>query len=295
MSFHNLDAAPAWAAQDLHLFERYGLDVTITSFQGGGKVAIAALASGQIPMAFIAAADVINARARNLPIEMIGGLINKIPYDFMVARDITDPSQLKGSKGAISGFGSSSDFITRFALRRLGVDPHDVTLLQVGNETARLAALRFGQIQFTVLTAGLDFAAFDMGFKPLLQLYTLDQPYQHTGIGANITWAGQHKDIVEAFFKGLIAGTVYLKKPGNETASLALLHRHLHIDMSELKKGFELYRDQFYRPYPLVTGPGIEFILRAEKIARPATDFYDNSFVQALRDANFAVTVGGSP
>ncbi len=292
MSFHNLDAAPAWVAQDLRLFEKYGLNVTITSFEGGAKVAVAALSSGRLPMAFIAAASVINARAKGLPLEMIGGLIDKIPYDFVVAKDITSPSQLKGGKGAISGFGGSSDFISRFALAKLGVDPREVTFLQVGNETARLAALRSGQIQFTVLTAGLDLAAFDMGFKPMLRLYTLDQPYQHTGIGANATWAREHKDVVESFLKGLIAGSVYIKNPLNEAAVLALLRRHLRINEIELKKGFELYREQFYRSYPFVTGPGIEFILRARKIDMPATDFYDNSYVQALKDANFAATVG---
>lgn len=98
---------------------------------------------------------------------MIAGLINKFPYDFVVAKNITNPAQLKGGKGAVSGFGTSSEFAVRFALGKLGLDPQDVTLLQTGNETARLAALQSGQVRFTVLTAGLDLEAFDIGYKPL--------------------------------------------------------------------------------------------------------------------------------
>jgi hypothetical protein len=59
-------------------------------------------------------------------------------------------------------------------------------------------------------------------------------------------------------------------------------------------QGFELYRERFYSVYPFVTVPGMEFILRERKIAQPVTDFYDNSYVQALQNANFAATVAKS-
>jgi ABC-type nitrate/sulfonate/bicarbonate transport system substrate-binding protein len=294
MSFHNLDGVPAWIAQDKRFFEKYGLNVTIISIQGGAKT-VAAMAAGDVPIAMIAGSDIANARSRGVPLQMIGGVVNRFPYDFVVAQTITSPSQLKGGKGAISGFGGSSEFATRFALAKLGVDPQDVTLLQVGDETSRLAALQSGQIQFTVLTAGLDLVAFDLGFKPLLKLYTLDQPYQHTGIAVNTAWAKTHTAIVDSFLRGIIAADVYLKNPLNVAGALALIHKHLPIKESHLKQGFQLYRDQFYSVYPLVTAPGMEFILRSKKIDQPVTDFYDNSYVQALQNANFAATAGQSP
>ncbi|HLW61345.1 MAG TPA: ABC transporter substrate-binding protein [bacterium] len=294
MSFSNLDAVAAWIAEDKHFFERYGLTVSIINIQGGAKT-VAAMAAGDVPIAFIAAADIINARVKGLPLEMIGGLINRFPYDFVVAKNITTPSQLKGAKGAISGFGSSSDFAVRYALTKLGVDPQDVTLLQAGNETSRLAALSSGQIQFTVLTAGLDLAAFDLGYKPLVKLYTLDQPYQHTGIAANITWAKAHPALVAGFLKAVVTANVFIKNRLNIAAALALIHPHLPIKEGELREGFQLYRDQFYSVYPLVTQPGLEFILRARKIDQAATDFFDNSYVQALQDSNFAATVEKAP
>ncbi len=294
MSVHNLDGVSAWIAQDTKLFEKYGLGVTIVSFQGGAK-AVAAMAAGDVPVALLGAADIINARARGFPLQAVAGLINKFPFDFVVAKNITSPSQLRGTKGAISSFGGSSEFATRYALTRLGIDPQDVTLLQVGNESSRLTALASGQIQFTVLTAGLDLVAFDMGYKPLLKLYTLDQPFQQTVVAINTAWAKTHSGIVDSFLRATIAANVYVKNPLNLAAALALIHTHLPIKESHLKQGFLLYRDQFYSVYPFVTVPGIEFILRTRKMDQPATDFYDNSYVQALQNANFAATVGKSP
>ena len=291
MSFHNLDAVCAWIAQDKRFFDKYGLNVTIIGIQGGAKT-VAAMAAGDVPIALIAAADIINARTKGVPLAMIGGVINKFPYDFVAAKNITSPAQLKGGKGAISGFGSSSEFAVRFALAKLGVDPQDVTLLQTGNETARLAALQSGQVQFTVLTAGLDLEAFDLGYRPMLKLYTLDQPYQHTGIAVNTTWAKTHGAVVDSFLRAIIAADVYVKNPLNIAGALALIQHHLPIKEAHLKQGFQLYRDTMYSIYPLVTVPGIEFILRTRKLTQPVTDFYDNSYVEALQRSNFAATAG---
>ncbi len=192
LGFHNLDAAAAWIARDKQLYQKYGLNVTIISFQGGAK-SIAALASGEVPLNMQSAVEVVNARSQGFPIQMIAGLVNKFPFDFVVAKNITSPAQLRGTRGAISSFGGSSDFAVRFALGKLGIDPRDVTLLSTGDESSRLAALQSGQIQFTVLTAGLDLVAFDLGYKPLLKLYTFDQPYTSSGVAINTTWAKAHR------------------------------------------------------------------------------------------------------
>ena len=289
MSFHNLDAVCAWIAQDRGYFRRFGLDVTIVSIQGGAKT-MAAMAGGDVPIALSAGSDVITARSRNVPLTLIGGLINKFPYDFVVAKNITGAAQLKGSKGAISGFGGSSHFAVLYALEKLGVNSQDVTLLQVGDETSRLAALQSGQIEFTVLTAGLDLVALEMGYKPMMKLYTLDQPYQHTGIAINSAWAKAHGPLVDAFMKAIVMGSVYVKEPLDAAAAQALIHKHLPIKDDYLRRGLALYREQLYQTYPLVTVPGMEFILHQKKIEQPVTDFYDNSYVLALRTANFAET-----
>ena len=294
VSSHNFDVVPIWIAQDKQFFEKYGLRVSLVEFQGGAR-AVAAMAGGDVPIASIGAPDIINARSKGVPLQVIAGLINKFSFDFVVAKDITNPSQLRGTKGAISSFGGSSDFATRFALAKLGIDPHDVTLLQVGNESSRLTALQSGQIQFTVLTAGLDLVAFDLGYKPLLKLYTLDQPFVQLGIGVNTAWAKTHAAIVDSFLRAVIAATVYIKNPLNLAAALSLTHKHLPIKEDQLKRGFQLYRDGLFSEYPFVAVPGMEFILRANKINQPVTDFYDNSYVQALQNANFAATVSKGP
>lgn len=289
MSFRNLEGVPAWIAQGKHFYEKYGLNVTIVNFQGGAR-AIAALAGGDLPMCLVGGSDVANARSHGFPVKMIAGIVAKIPFDFVVARNITSPAQLRGTKGAISSFGGSSDFAARFALGKLGINVSDVTLLQVGDESSRLTALQSGQIQFTVLTAGLDLVAFDLGYKPMVKLYELDQPFQDAAIAVNTDWAKTHGPIIDAVVKSITTANVFIKNPLNVAAVIALTRPYLPMKEDQLKKGIQLYRDKFYMVYPFVTVPGMEFILKEKKINRPVADFVDNGYVQALQDANFAGT-----
>jgi ABC-type nitrate/sulfonate/bicarbonate transport system substrate-binding protein len=291
LGFHNLDAAAAWIAQDKQYFQKFGLDVTIVEFQGGAK-SIAALVSGDVPLNLQSGVEVVNARSKGFPVTMIAGLVNKFAFDFVVSKNITGAAQLKGTKCAISSFGGSSDFAARFALRKLGLDPADVTLLPTGNESSRLAALQSGQIQSTVLTAGLDLAAFDMGYRPLLRLYDLDQPYLSSGVAVNTNWAKAHPAIVDSFLKAIVSADVFMKNRLNIAAAVALLHKPLPIKVAYLTRGFELYRDKFYQIYPMVSAPGLEFILKELKNNQPAAAFYDNSYLQALENANFAGKAG---
>ena len=52
---------------------------------------------------------------------------------------------------AISRFGSSSDFIARYALSKIGLNPgKDVTIVQIGSTTARVDAALAGRVQATL-------------------------------------------------------------------------------------------------------------------------------------------------
>lgn len=181
LSFNNLQAVPIWAAVDLHLFQRYGLNVKLTNINGGTQT-MAAMASGHVPLATTAGPTVVQPIVKGIPIELVASLSSLMPYDFMVAPSISTASQLNGATGGISGFGSADYYAQILALQQLHVDPKHVTWLSVGNETLRLVALKTKHIQFTALTTGLDAAAIQAGFKPFLKLYNMPQPYQHAAI-----------------------------------------------------------------------------------------------------------------
>jgi ABC-type nitrate/sulfonate/bicarbonate transport system substrate-binding protein len=291
LSFANIAAVPAWLGVDQHLFERYGVQANLITIRGGTQ-AMAAMVSGKLPILFTAGVTIVEPVVKGVPIELVAGLVNVIPYDFIAAPEITKPSQLEGAKGGISGFGSADYYAQLYALSLLHVDPKRVVWLQIGTETERLAALKARQIQFTILIVGMDTPALAAGFQPLLRLYETKQPYQHATVAVYKPWAASHNAELKNFLKGLIASIVYWKDPAHAPQVLATAMRHLHMPAEDLQPGLQLYREQIIPTYPLVTAAGMEFILHMLQINRPAKDFYDNSYVEALQGENFAATVG---
>src|SRR5262249_27942269 len=89
------------------------------------------------------------------------------------------PLPLCGRGGAvgISRFGSSSEFIARYALQKIGLTPgKDATIVQIGSPLTRQAAMDTGKVQATVYTAIHTFTAEKKGFNILADLAALGLP-----------------------------------------------------------------------------------------------------------------------
>jgi NitT/TauT family transport system substrate-binding protein len=145
------DALPAWVAKDAGIFEKNGLDVELVFFTGG-TTAVMALVSAATPIAQLAGPAVINSVLAGSDAALIVGGVTSLNYYLMGRPEIKTPEQLKGGSVAISRFGSSSDFIARYALSKVGLTPgKDVTIVQIGSTTARVDAALAGRVQATVI------------------------------------------------------------------------------------------------------------------------------------------------
>jgi NitT/TauT family transport system substrate-binding protein len=108
------DALPAWLAKDTGIFEKNGLDVQLVFFTGG-TTAVMALVSADTPIAQLAGAAVINSVMAGSDAALIAGGVTSLNYYLLGRPEIKSAEQLKGGSVAISRYGSSSDFIARYA------------------------------------------------------------------------------------------------------------------------------------------------------------------------------------
>ena len=136
------DALPAWIAKDAGIFERNGLDVQLVFFTGG-TTAVMALVSADTPIAQLAGPAVLHSVLAGSDGAIIAGGVTSLNYYLLSRPEIKTPEQLKGGSVAISRFGSSSDFIARYALSKVGLTPgKDVTIVQIGSTTGWRLSLR---------------------------------------------------------------------------------------------------------------------------------------------------------
>ena len=139
-----------WVAQRSGSFEKYGIKV-LPIFMRGGREAVQALISRDVMMLQQGSSGVILAWAQGAKdLVVLGATGNKLDYVFVSNPNIKKPEDLKGKKVAISQLGASTDFIARLAVRQLGLNEKDVTLLSIGAQGERWAALAAGHVDASV-------------------------------------------------------------------------------------------------------------------------------------------------
>jgi len=157
------------------LLEQEGIKPTFV-YIGGPQVS-QALISGDIRMAIVAAASPIRAAAHGSDLRFVGGITDKEVAGFVAAANIKTPGDLKGTRLAIDRLGDYSDFRARKVLEMFGLQAQkDVTLLQIGAQTARFAALQNGHVQSTFVVPPLTLVARKSGLRELADLGELGFP-----------------------------------------------------------------------------------------------------------------------
>jgi ABC-type nitrate/sulfonate/bicarbonate transport system substrate-binding protein/LysM repeat protein len=283
---------PTWVAYEQGFFRKYGLDAQLT-FVEGGTTAIQALISGDVAAASMAGASVIQSNLQGSGVVMIAGFLNTFDYKLIVSKDITNPEQLKGKAVAVSRFGSSSDFATRYALEKYGLVPEkDVTILQIGSQPERFAALEAGKIQGVMVAIPLTAKAKKLGFNTLADLQMLGLEYQHTGLAVSQGLIKLKPEVVRNIMKAYAEAIHYYKN--HRTESLAILQKYLKTDdMEALEETYEAIGLALIpeKPYPTLRGIQImvnELATKDPKArgAKPE-QFVDLTFIKELDSSGF--------
>ena len=284
------DALPAWVAKDAGIFEKNGLDVQLVFFTGG-TTAVMALVSADTPIAQLAGPAVINSVLAGSDAVLIVGGVTSLNYYLMGRPEIKTPEQLKGGSVAISRFGSSSDFIARYALSKIGLNPgKDVTIVQIGSTTARVDAALTGRVQATVVQPPASIIAQKRGMTILADLPKLGLVYQHTSAATTKKYIREHPDIVRRYVKSQVEAVnrIYTDKEASMRALARFIGRN--VDRDILEKTWENLLSESVLPkkqYPSLEG--IKTILTAEIKGKPAKpeDFADLSFIRELDQSGY--------
>src|SRR5438874_4833405 len=224
--------APLWITHDRGFFRKYGLDVQLVFIESGSTTA-QSLVSKEVAFAQMAGAAALQTRLRGSDVVMIAGFLNTMDYQLMVDKSISRPDQLKGQTLAVSRFGSSSDFATRYALERFGLAPgKDVTILEIGSQPARFAALEAGKIQAAMVAVPMTLKAKALGFHTLADLQMLGLEYQHTGLATTQALIKSRPDLVRSVMKAYVEGIHYYKT--HRAESFAILAKYLKTNDTEV-------------------------------------------------------------
>ena len=282
---------PTYIAHKKGYFQKYGLDVELIYFQGGSQV-IQAMLGGDIPLTVTAGPEGVAAKLQGADIVLLSANNPTMHFTLFVAPDIKKAADLRDKKAGISRFGSSSDFSIRYIFKSLGLGEKDVTIVQIGDNPSRLAALKVNAIQASVFTAPNTVRARKAGFVAMVDAYKLGLKIHGSGIATTGAFLREHRPTVEQFFKGFLEGVQYAKAHKEESVRLIKEFSRLK-DEDEAEETYRVIVQDIQprKPYPLKEG--IETVLRNMESTLPkartvrAEDFIDDSVIRKLDESGF--------
>lgn len=269
MVYNNLSvgAAPIWITQKAGIFQKHGLDVTLSLARG--SLSVQAMMAGSFPVGVVSTAGVVSSHMGSARLKIVAGIINVLLYSVIAAPDIKSGAQLKGKRVGISRFGDSSELATRIAARELGLDAdRDLSMIQVGSGPDRYAALRAGAIHAAVVGPAEVIRGRREGFNLLVDLTTQNIEYQGSVMAMTEEFMRQEEAAL-SIMRAVIEGLHYFKTRRED--SVRIMSQFLKgADVEALREGWITYAERIFPAKPYPTGKGTELVIREVASQNPA-------------------------
>jgi len=280
----NVAFLPIYLTQDKGFFKDEGLDILVVMFNAGATN-LQAMIGGDVQIMAGGVPETVLARAAGADIKNFWAISNVMPFQIYGSAKLKSLEQSKGKKFAISRFGSLSEFLTRSALKHSGVDPKDVTMLQIGATPARFTTLASGIVDATILWFPVTERAKAAGMNKLFDLKDLYPNWTNVGFIARESWLAKEKEQTTKFLRAYQRGVRYTRENRND--GIRTLEKYVGLNAAEAAAGYDEYRESF----PLdgrILDAGIVATIEQEietgrlkgKIA--VSEMIDNSFINSL-------------
>ncbi|MBI4528002.1 MAG: ABC transporter substrate-binding protein [Deltaproteobacteria bacterium] len=283
-----------WVASEKGLFKKHGIEAEVIVIGGASAGGMSALIAGDVQFLSGSGEAVINATLRGADIVMVASSLNKGVQRLVAQPLLKNIHDLAGKRIGVTRFGTASHLVLQMMLRRSGIAPDKIQVLQVGSSPAMLASLDKGGIDAAVLTMPSIFVAEERGYRILADLADMDIYYLNTMIDATRRYLRGNRDQSTRFLKGFVEGIAYFKM--NKKESVEVLRKKLRTDPGRekyLELSYDLLASKFYDQVPYPSLKGVEtvlgFLAKDNPKAREADPnaFIDNSIIKELDESGF--------
>jgi len=231
--------AVLWAAYEEKLFKKYGLDVEYLALNSG-RLGMQMLLSDDVQVLFSTGVTVVTTNLQKADLAIIAGGLNFFPTKLITRPEIKRPADLKGKNLAVGGFGAANHMALLVALEKLGVNPKEVTIIQVGGAAAQMASLAKGLIQglmFNEPQATIAIKKF--GMQSLIDLMETKSPFPQNCFIVKRNFLDANRDKVTSFMKAIVEAVYLLKK--DRALALSLIRKYIRVSEEEAAIGYDYY------------------------------------------------------
>ncbi|MBI2987766.1 MAG: ABC transporter substrate-binding protein [Deltaproteobacteria bacterium] len=242
LSSVNIAFLPIYVTQEKGFFKEEGLEVLFVMFNAGATN-LQALIGGDIQIMGSAFVETIGGRAAGVDVKNFWGICNLMPFQLYSQPDFKSMKQAKGKRFAISRFGSLTDFLTRATLQHFGIDPKEVTILQIGSTPARFAALTAKGVDASIVWFPVTEIAKSKGFAKLLDLKEVFPEWPYETFAAKESWLTKEKGTATRFLRAYQRGVKHTLE--NKEDAVRAIQKYVKMDPAYAPLGYDEYRNSF--------------------------------------------------
>jgi ABC-type nitrate/sulfonate/bicarbonate transport system substrate-binding protein len=270
--------AGLWMAKETGAFEKYGVKAEIV-FISSGPTTIQVLTSGHINVSVAASNAVVNAILGGAPLVAVGSITNRPAMSLWVPIDITKPEQLDGKIMGITRHGSTTDFLTRMVLEKIGLQ-NKVKIQPFGGGTEADTAFRAG-----IIAGRVGAVKPAPNAHVLLDLSELGIPFSMDLIAVTRSSLKSSPKTVEAVLRAYTEGVAALRTSRNKAFEVIRQYMRLRPettsqqDVSEHYDYAIKYLDRIPRVEPAVIKTVLTWV---GKSSVPVEGFFDNRIIDQL-------------
>jgi NitT/TauT family transport system substrate-binding protein len=279
---------PIYLAEEEGYFKDEGIDVTLTAFKGGTDM-VRGLVAGAVDMALGSLAVVTVGVKAEQPVKAFYGGFNMTVFDWYAVPGIDSIKDAKGKRFGVTTVGSSTDFLTRYALQKSGLEPDkDVQIIQGGGSTPRLAAMEAGQLDVNIFATPEKFMAADAGFNLIYRQADIAPDYPFHVFFTTEDFIKNAPETIKAVLRGVVRG-IKLAKSNRERAVKTLVDR-LHFDPKYAGRAYDDFIGAIYEDGRMHSDAGMKAFWDVGiesgdyTEAWPTSRYLDSTFIDSYAD-----------
>ncbi|HEY2987800.1 MAG TPA: ABC transporter substrate-binding protein [Candidatus Binatia bacterium] len=272
--------APLWLAQDLSLYDKYGLDVKV--IHARGAIPVQAVVGGSVEFGAFSGSSTIAANLAGSDLVFIAAKPNFSVISVWTRKDspLKNLAELKGKTLGVTRAGSATHAIARLALRNAGVGDKEVKFLHHGGLPEIFASLDQGLVDVAFASAPRP------GFREMIDLSTAKIPFLQGAIEVRREFLSSRRPVVLSFLRAYLESLKAAKdKPELAVAAVA---RRLRVTPEVARGGYPPHA-RALEEVPYVRADSVQAIvdLFAADKAEATSRFIDNSALKELVDSGF--------
>ncbi len=280
-----------WVALEAGIFKKNGLDVQLI-YIAGGSTAAAALIGGDVQVSLASGDGVVRGRLQGVDLLSFADMTSTLVFSLMGRPEIPTAKDLRGKRVGATRFGTSSYAALLAGLRHFGVQPNDLTVLQMGGIPQILLGLQSGGISGGVLSPPNNIKAKKLGMKEFLDVGTLKLPFQMNTFIVKGDFIRKYPDTIRRLVRSIVEAIHKIKT--DQSFATRVLAKYTKVEDPEILA--ETYQIFAIKYLPRAPFPSEEAVKRrlAELVAEDdrartaqSKEFVDSRWVKELEDSGF--------